>query len=86
MNQLTYLERVKIQSEILLQLFLDCENNLGMNGLAKLLRSAVCEHAKSLGKAISARIRERLLREAKAGYTLIYCGQCSRYRASIRHR
>ncbi len=49
MNQLTYLERVKIQSEILLPLFHRLREQLGDERACELLRSAVCEHAKSLG-------------------------------------
>ena len=52
-NQLSYLERVKIQTEILLPLFRRLRKELGNERACELLRSAVREYAKSLGEYIS---------------------------------
>ena len=53
-DQLSYLERVKIQTEILLPLFRRLREELGNERACELVRSAVREYAKSLGEAISA--------------------------------
>ena len=53
-DQLSYLERVKIQTEILLPLFRRLREELGNERACSLVRSAVREYAKSLGEAISA--------------------------------
>lgn len=53
MNQLPYLERVKIQSEILLPLYKRLRTELGKERAAALLREAVAEYATNLGQSIS---------------------------------
>ncbi|MEQ8663329.1 MAG: L-2-amino-thiazoline-4-carboxylic acid hydrolase [Gammaproteobacteria bacterium] len=51
MDRLPYLERVKIQSEILLPLYRLLRDELGEAGAARLLREAVREYAEGLGRA-----------------------------------
>ena len=53
MDAIPYIERVKIQSEILLPLFRRLREEVGKERASELLRSAVQEYAESLGKAVS---------------------------------
>ena len=53
MTEIPYLERVKIQSEILLPLFRLLRSELGSDKSNELLRTAVQEYAVSLGEQIS---------------------------------
>ena len=53
MDQLPYLERVKIQSEILLPLYKILRDELGREKANELLRAAVNEYATNLGQTIS---------------------------------
>lgn len=53
MDQLPYLERVKIQSEILLPLYKRLRIELGNERAASLLRDAVREYALAMGSAVS---------------------------------
>ena len=53
-DHLPYLERVKIQTEILLPLFRRMRDELGSDQACRLLRAAVREYATSLGEGISA--------------------------------
>ncbi len=53
MEQLPYLERVKIQSEILLPLYRQLREELGEARAASLLRAAVREYAADLGAAVA---------------------------------
>ena len=55
MDPLPYIERVKIQSEILLPLFRRLRDELGRERAAALLRAAVREYAEALGQAVGAR-------------------------------
>ncbi|MDA0823962.1 MAG: L-2-amino-thiazoline-4-carboxylic acid hydrolase [Proteobacteria bacterium] len=52
MEPLPYLERVKIQSEILLPLYRRLRDELGAERAAELLRASVREYASALGKAV----------------------------------
>lgn len=54
MEGLPYLERVKIQSEILLPLFRRLREELGHDRACELLRAAVREYAEGLGKRAAA--------------------------------
>lgn len=54
METLPYLERVKIQSEILLPLYRLLREKLGEDEAARLLRAAVREYAANLGHAAAA--------------------------------
>ena len=53
MEQLPYLERVKIQSEILLPLFQRLRDEMGNERASELLRAAVNEYATTLGTTVS---------------------------------
>lgn len=53
MEQLPYLERVKIQSEILLPLYRRLREEIGVERAAELLRAAVREYASALGTAVA---------------------------------
>ena len=53
MVQIPYLERVKIQSEILLPLYKRLREELGDERAAGLLRAAVREYALAMGSAVS---------------------------------
>jgi len=53
MEQLSYLERVKIQSEILLPLYRRLRDEIGEERAAELLRASVNEYATSLGESVS---------------------------------
>ena len=55
MENLPYLERVKIQSEILLPLYKRLCEELGKDRAKELIRSAVHEYATALGEATAAR-------------------------------
>ena len=66
LDQLSCLERVKTQSEILLPLFRRSREELGKEGACELLRFGVCRHAKSFGKAISAQNVGTSLEKLKA--------------------
>ena len=50
MENLPYLERVKIQSEILLPLFKRLREEIGAERANELLRAAVTEYATALGE------------------------------------
>lgn len=52
MESLPYLERVKIQSEILLPLYKRLRDELGASRANELLRAAVAEYATALGEGI----------------------------------
>ena len=65
-ERLSYLERVKIQSEILLPLFRLLREELGKERACELLRSAVREYATSLGESISAQNEGTSLEKMKA--------------------
>lgn len=54
MENLPYLERVKIQSEILLPLYRRLRDELGAERANALLRDAVREYAENLGRAVGA--------------------------------
>ncbi|MFT4561667.1 MAG: hypothetical protein ACI9BW_001409 [Gammaproteobacteria bacterium] len=53
MESLPYLERVKIQSEILLPLYRRLRDELGGERAAELLRASVREYASALGKSVA---------------------------------
>lgn len=53
MKTLPYIERVKIQSEILLPLFRRLREEIGKERASELLREAVNEYAESLGKSVA---------------------------------
>lgn len=65
-DQLPYLERVKIQAEILLPLFRAMREELGNDKACELLRSAVREYATSLGESISSQFPGTSLEKLKA--------------------
>ncbi|MGR8918333.1 MAG: L-2-amino-thiazoline-4-carboxylic acid hydrolase [Gammaproteobacteria bacterium] len=54
MTELPYLERVKIQSEILLPLYRRLREELGSERASAMLRAAVREYAEALGQRIGA--------------------------------
>jgi hypothetical protein len=54
MNPMPYLERVKIQTEILLPLFRRLRAELGAERASTLLRAAVREYAEGLGRQVAA--------------------------------
>lgn len=66
MEQLPYLERVKIQSEILLPLYKRLRTELGNERAAALLREAVAEYATNLGKSIADTIPGTGLQKVRA--------------------
>lgn len=53
MENLPYIERVKIQSEILLPLYKRLREEIGEQRANELLRASVREYASALGKSIS---------------------------------
>ena len=53
MEQLSYLERVKIQSEILLPLYRRLRDEIGEQRAAELLRASVKEYATNLGQSVA---------------------------------
>jgi len=54
MDPIPYLERVKIQSEILLPLFRRLRDEIGNERACALLRAAVLEYAEALGQSVAA--------------------------------
>jgi len=65
-DPMPYLERVKIQTEILLPLFRLMREELGNDKACELLRSAVQEYATTLGESIALQFQGTSLEKLKA--------------------
>jgi|LNFM01.1.fsa_nt_gb predicted ArsR family transcriptional regulator len=66
MQQLPYLERVKIQSEILLPLYKRLREELGNERAAALLRAAVKEYGTALGASVAQAVPAQGLDKVRA--------------------
>lgn len=74
MNQLAYLDRVKIQSEILLPFYQRVRAELGAARAATLLREAVREYGLALGETMSKAIPGESVAQVKAMMPLFTAG------------
>ena len=80
MEPLPYLERVKIQSEILLPLYRRLRDELGKDKANALLRAAVKEYAEDLGHSVGERWQRQFSRQARHADARVHCWQCARSR------